>query len=470
MSKINKYLQRPEDVNPEVTASRYERFYLKENPFPAHPAVQKDSSDYRINGRIFEESIRSNELKKITENFLKVSQADLNHLRLGFLSDTSYIGRGNGKTAFLVNLVDKINEQFCLDISDKKNKCFAVYYSPKPGGATKTFSQFVKDIFYAIIEQDFINLSLATIYLNILYKQNKDIDLSSIVDDKSLIKCMLDKEWYETVGCSYESVFKELLQQNWFQNLPFIDASDYLFFSHYSMINQDSFLNYFNESDIECRIEFFFSSLIDLFLNSNFNGVYIFVDDFEKILNFQNAKQMRNFAFELRSSVFDGLCKNARIGFFNFFFVIHAGVHRLIKDAWNSSGMNNRVPLTENTQDRHVISFEKLTAEHTKSLLKKYLSEYRTEDKPEHPLFPFLESSIEIIGKRSEMNASKILRMSHNLIENAVMDDKVVQIDEDFINDFINKSNFEEIEDKIPSIDNIQSVDLQAKVSKRNGK
>ena len=64
--------------------------------------------------------------------------------------DTSYIGRGNGKSAFLVNLYNDINQDFGLDLSNNLNKCFAVLVSPELGGRTKTFSSFI-DRFFDVI-------------------------------------------------------------------------------------------------------------------------------------------------------------------------------------------------------------------------------------------------------------------------------------------------------------------------------
>ena len=139
-------LKRPKDKPSADNKGRYERFCLTENPFPTEP-VNKDSTDRRINGEIYESEIRTKELTLIKDAFLKKPQSDRNRLRLGYICDTSYIGRGNGKSAFLVNLAQSINDNYCLDISEDLNKCFAIYVVPEPGGRTKTFPSFVDLIF-----------------------------------------------------------------------------------------------------------------------------------------------------------------------------------------------------------------------------------------------------------------------------------------------------------------------------------
>ena len=124
---MSKLLQKPSAVNQRDVPGRFERFNLVENPFPSEPIVNKDSTDKRINGDIYEIEIRKKEYDQITNCFLKQSQSGPNHLRLGYIIDNVYIGRGNGKSAFLVNLQQEINRNYCLDISDGLNKCFAVY-------------------------------------------------------------------------------------------------------------------------------------------------------------------------------------------------------------------------------------------------------------------------------------------------------------------------------------------------------
>jgi hypothetical protein len=95
------------------------------------------------------------------------------------------------------------------------------------------------------------------------------------------------------------------------------------------------------------RLTFVFSHLVRLFQAADFNGAYLLVDDFERIPDFQSARQKRDFALELRSVLFDGLYLNARAGFFNFLLVLHAGVPRLISEAWQESGMETRSPISQ---------------------------------------------------------------------------------------------------------------------------
>src|SRR5579871_3885298 len=113
---MSKLFNKASSTVDENAKGRFERYFLTENPFPSNPYVNKDSSEKKFNGSIYEDAIRDAEYKKFENNFLKTSLSDPNHLRLGFIIDSSYIGRGNGKSAFLVNLTRKINENYALDL------------------------------------------------------------------------------------------------------------------------------------------------------------------------------------------------------------------------------------------------------------------------------------------------------------------------------------------------------------------
>ena len=145
------FFKKPKTVSVENLQNKYLRFGLTENPFPASPALNTDAEDRRINGNIFELEIRQKEFNQIKKEFLEPPQFDPNHRRLGYIMDTSYVGRGNGKSAFIVYLQEQINQDYCLDISKEQNKCFAIRVLPESGGRTKTFESFI-DIIKSILK------------------------------------------------------------------------------------------------------------------------------------------------------------------------------------------------------------------------------------------------------------------------------------------------------------------------------
>ncbi|MCI5136985.1 MAG: hypothetical protein D3922_00905, partial [Candidatus Electrothrix sp. AR1] len=215
MSRLHRKPKQQQNVGLET---KYQRFSLTENPFPTSP-VNKDSTDRRINGKIYEDHIRSKEYKEIETAYLKAAQADPSHLRLGYIWDSSYIGRGNGKSAFLVNLIDQINQEYCLDISEELNKCFAVYVAPEPGGRTKTFDSFVDLIFASIYSSGIIASSLATMRLDAISEIYPDTKIDE-EDEQRLISLLNSEKWLRDLGIEPHKLMEVILTNDYLQKIP----------------------------------------------------------------------------------------------------------------------------------------------------------------------------------------------------------------------------------------------------------
>ncbi len=436
MSKLRRKPKQQQNADLE---SKYQRFVLTENPFPTS-LINKDSTDRRINGKIYEADIRSKEYGKIETAFLKKPQADPSRLRLGYIQDTSYIGQGNGKSAFVVNLIDKINQEYCLDISNELNKCFAVYAAPEPGGRTKTFDSFVDLIFEAIYSSGIIASSLASMRLDAIATVYPNVNIEEEDDEQKLIASLNSEEWLREQGIESRKLMNVIWKNKFLQKVPDVFP---LFSSRHglldSSISAESFLTaYQNSNRGREKLDFVFSHLVQMFMASGFNGAYIFVDDFERVPDFQSGCQRGDFAVELRSVLLDGPYENARYGFFTMFLVLHAGIPALISEAWSSSGLDQRYPLFPKIVSPHLIPFEKLNHEHVSLLIKKYLDEYRSGPFSGDPLMPFTLDAINTIAEASEYNAAKILRTCSVLIEKSLADDRD-NIDEAFIRAEIKK-------------------------------
>ena len=451
-------LDRPESIDLDESLGRYEKFNLKENPFPSEPAVNMKSDDIRINGGIFEMEIRRDEFNRVLKNFIKVPQNDRTHYRLGYIVDTSYIGRGNGKSAFLINLANLINEQFCLDLSEKVNKCFGVCFSPQPGGRTKLFSAFVDQLFDSFITFNIFNISLMLLRLEAIQHIQPDLlQKLNINEYEKISMSMITEDWYTSNNIEFQEVDKKMKENH--PELLSLDIfrGNYLFSK---IVTQDDFIDFYvTLKKKEEKYQFIFTDLVRFFRIVGFNGGYIFVDDYERIPDFQSARQKKDFALELRSILYDGLFESAKTGFFVFFLVLHAGVSRLISESWSASGMDHRSPLEE-LSHKHIIPFNKLDSSHAALLLKKYISEYRIE-KTEDDLFPFTNEVVSTISEKSENNAAKILKSAYELLEKAVGETDVIIIDPDFEKKY--SSIYDRNVDDSEDFDSTKSIDLLEK-------
>lgn len=463
---MDKLLRRPKQQQPFISEGRYQKFCLTENPFPTEP-VNKDSNDRRINGDIYESDIRIKEYDQIKDAFLKQPQSNLNRLRLGYICDTSYIGRGNGKSAFLVNLMRNINQEYCLDISDGLNKCFALYVTPEPGGRTKTFTSFVELIFSSILQSKIIEVCLASLRMDAALKIYPNIDLATdFTDETELITCLNSETQLKQKGIEPSQLLDKILKNDFIQALPAdfpLAGSLKTLFKPF--VTAKEFETYFKGLKKGKEwIDFVFSHMVRLFMAAGFNGAYILVDDFERIPDFQSGRQRKDFAIELRSCLLDGPYVNAQYGFYTMLLVLHAGVPQLISEAWSSSGLGNRYPMSRKIESKHWIAFEKLSREHISKLLEKYLSTYRLEQARCDVLFPFTTDAISLIAEINENNAAGILSTCWNLLENAADDPECKNIDKDFVNVRIEGLKYDKV-DATPAIDDPKATDLMKKAT-----
>ncbi|MDR0865673.1 MAG: hypothetical protein LBO74_12185 [Candidatus Symbiothrix sp.] len=450
------------------TESRFEKYNLKENPFPATPFVNQGDSDKRYNGEIYEETIRSKELDLIEKNFLKIPQNNSNHIRIGYILDNSYVGRGNGKSTFALNLLKKINKNFCLDISEGANKCFGLYIVPEPSGRTRTFSNLLDLIIEAIIQSNVLNYSLAAIRLEaILELKLKNMDESELTDEETLIKVLNTLVWYNENGIKLKDIHEYYSKKIEFNMLssdnPLRKNRTSYDGTNLSIVTSNSLYLYYKsfKKDSE-KINFIFNDLVNIFLMAGFNGSYIIIDDFERIPDFQSDRQKRDFAIELRTSFFDGSFQNAKIGFYNLILMLHAGVPRLIQKAWGDSGMDQRSPISSVTHSTsHIISFDKLNDNYVTLLIKKYLSEYRIN--PEDSISPFTSDALKKMGEYCEYNAAKILTLANNLIEHSLSGD-IKEIDKELVEKMLQITPIE-TEGKTSIIEE-KSEDLLSKAAK----
>jgi len=471
MSKI--FRKASEPLSADFINRKFEKYGLSENPFPITPYVNQDSPEKKYNGSIYDDSIREDEFEKIKTNFLNISQNEADHLRLGFIIDKSFIGRGNGKSSFLLHLYKAVNSDYCLDISNGVNKCFAIYFSPDGGGAIKSFDKFVDNFFQAICKKQIINEALAILRYEAIEELNDWKKPSEVakLDESEIVERLNDTLWLSNNTKSFRSVIaKQIFKKPLLAALPAeFPLKKELAGSKLS--NQDSFIEYYSTlRKDKAKLDFVFDHLVALFISAGFNGSYVLVDDFEKIPDFQSSNQKKDFATQLRTVLFDGGYLNSRIGFYNFILALHAGVPRLMAEPWSLAGMEQRVPMSSALEQKHIIDFGKLENKHAITLLKKYLSEFRKPGYKGKELSPFDEASIILLANTSEMNISKILKNSNQILE-AADNEKISQIDTDYVNSFFSKKNESkqlEAEEKI--INNSEKVDLLKKIDQGNKK
>ena len=445
---MNKLIRKPKSESGVRTSNIFERFNLKENPFPYNPFIEPISDDAKRNGTIFSREIRKRELEQFYDTFLTIPLNE-DHDRIGYLLESSFTGRGNGKSAFLVHLAREINADYGLRTSNELNKTFAIYLKAKSGGENSKFWQVTKDILEDICNRGIIEDCLLVIRYKVL-EQNGWLEKveKELVAEEDFVK-LNDNTWLTNRidFPIFHAKFKGKLRDFGIDDLLLKEIS-------YRSDQASSKIKIMLESKPDSWLKkevnnILFDNLVRIFVLADFNGAYILIDEFEKIAEFQKPNERIEFAHELRQKILESSQESGLGDFFMYILTMHPGTQRLILEAWERSGINARSPLPSEdiVKQNHVILFDDIKKSDIKHLLAVYLSFYRIDESnsAKSEIYPFTMDAINLISELVKFNAAKILKFSHLLIRKLAKSDAEI-IDQDFVTRFISSEKSNPIE------------------------
>ncbi len=412
---LSKYTRTPQALPP--VNDGYLPFNLTDNPFPYDPFVEPDSENVRVNGTIYNERIKSKEIGRIRSMFLS-QRIDGNHKRLGYLVDSSYTGRGNGKSAFLVHLLKEINTDYGEKISDSQNKVFGVYVKPKSGGHSVKYWQFCEDVLRQLIKTGCIKDALIAIFLKkVLASKGIKEGFEAMLEAEG-IDLLFDQNRVEEFGVSLTNI-KEVLRTELGERGIERDWATKLAYN--PLAAETNIIKDVCEQNDAWKkryiMSFLFDQIVRLMVQADFNGGYILLDEFEKIAEYQKLAERNDFANGLRENLYDGGTQSAVQGFFMTIIAMHPGTPNLVSDAWEKSGLNARAPLPigKGEEEPHILLFHNVGTEDAKELMQVYLDHFRLsgDDSNKLGLYPFDDRSIAHIATLSDFNIAKMLRFAH---------------------------------------------------------
>lgn len=437
---MNKFTRKAQ-TNPKEFKDLFERFNLKENPFPYNPFIEPESSDPKRNGSIFDQRIRNKEFGKFIANFVETPLTG-DHNRVGYLLESSFAGRGNGKSALLVNLQNSINQDYADSCSKGLNKAFAVYLKAKSGGLDTKFWQISENILMEICKRKVLEDCLITLRYEILIELNQIKLLGDLKTDQDFLQ-LLDNAELTKKGVNFSDLHSELKRKLIDTG---INAELAASIAHKSNLASDAVAKFVRDQGDAWKKrdlnKFLFDQLVRIFLYAGYNGCYVLLDEFEKIVDYQKPSERIEFAYDVRQNLLEGNYQGALKGFFILILTMHPGTQRLILEAWEKAGINARSPLpSEDTlESPHVIKFDDIRKQDTRSLIEIYLNYYRIDssDKFKIGIYPFDDDAINIVAEVSKYNAAKILKFC-NLAITELANSAKEKIDQAFISDLLNK-------------------------------
>lgn len=391
--------------------NQYRKFGFLQNPFPANPSVVPYSDDPRVNGSIFLESIRQEEINAFRDHIVNSEN------QIGLMMDyAAYKGRGIGKTAFLNYMKKSINKDLGDEMSNGNSVIYAVYVAPSADNRNRTLSQVAHSIFTSMHKEGLF----LTVFcrLRALSGLLDDV-IDDTISESNYEETIANDSWLIEKGIDVTAVNSFVCKELAKAGLADDDVS--LFSGTYSR-----FMEMLNDNPSEFfwkkeGLVFLFEKVEKLLKAAMFTNCIILLDEAEKMIQYQNFNERRAFCENLRTYFVDGNNSNAIDGFFKILLTIHPNSQELLMPHWAAAGLDRFCSLGGNTSSENTIFFKPLKNEPKviRELAEIYLKASRV-DKNDNSITPFTQEAIDYTMEKSTYILGKFLKYLYLLIEKAV--------------------------------------------------
>lgn len=399
---------------PKVTIeqeNQYKKLGFVQNPFPANPSVVPYSDDSRVNGSIFLESIRQEEINAFRNHIVNSQN------QIGLMMDyAAYKGRGIGKTAFLNYMKKSINKDLGEDMSDGNSVIYAVYVAPSADNRNRTLSQVAHSIFSAMHKEG--------LFLTVFCRLRALSGLLDDIIDDSITESnyettIANDTWLRDKGVDVSAINSFVSKK--LSDAGLIDEEISLFSGNYSRF-MDALKD--NPSETFWRkdgLVFLFGKVERLLKAALFTNCIILLDEAEKMIQYQNFNERRAFCENLRTYFVDGNNSNAIDGFFKILLTIHPNSQELLMPHWAAAGLDRFCSLGGNTSSENTIFFKPMSnePEMISALAEIYLKSSRI-NKDDTSISPFTQEAIDYAMEKSAFIPGKFLKYLYILIEKAI--------------------------------------------------
>lgn len=407
----NKLLRKPRKT--EVgDNNKYEFLGFTQNPFPNEPAVKPYSADPRVNGSIFLEKIREEEIKDFKEHIVNAPN------KIGLLMDyAAYKGRGIGKTAFLNHMKNSINSDLGENLSNGESVLYAVYVSPSADKKNRSLSDIAHSIFTSMHKEGLF----LTVFcrLRALSGLLDDV-IDETVDESNYEDTIANDNWLNERGVDVSGVnafvMNEMVKAGLTDDVSNIFGGNY---QSFKTLLED------NRNELFWRkqgLTFLFDNIEKLLKAAMFTNCIILLDEAEKMIQYQSSNERRALCDNLRYFFIDGSCSNAIDGFFKIVLTIHPNSQELLMPHWAAAGLDRFCSLGGDTSSENSIFFKPMSNDSMmiNELAEIYLQKSRI-DPSDNSISPFTQEAISYAMEKSDRIPGKFLKMLYLMIEKAVL-------------------------------------------------
>lgn len=405
----NNLFRKPKKV--EEVENKYQFLGFTQNPFPSEPAVKPYSTDSRVNGSIFLDKIREEEIKDFKKHIVNASN------KIGLLMDyAAYKGRGIGKTAFLNHMKNSINTDLGNKISNGDSVLYAVYVSPSADKQNRSLSDVAHSIFTSMHKEGlFLTVFCRLRALSGLL----DEVIDETVNESNYEDTIANDSWLKERGVDVQGVnsfvMDKLVEAGISDNVSSLFGGSY---QSYKLLLEDNKNEYFWK---KTGLQYLFGNIEKLLKAALFTNCIILLDEAEKMIQYQSSNERRALCDDLRYYFIDGSCSNAIDGFFKIVLTIHPNSQELLMPHWAAAGLDRFCSLGGDISSENTIFFKPMSNDvmMINELAEIYLKESRI-DTNDNSINPFTQEAINYAMEKSDRIPGRFLRMLYLMIEKAV--------------------------------------------------
>lgn len=411
--------------------NHYKKLGFLQNPFPANPSVIPYSDDARVNGSIFLESIRQEEINAFHDHIVNSDN------QIGLMMDyAAYKGRGIGKTAFLNYMKKSINKDLGDEMSNGNSVIYAVYVAPSADNRNRTLSQVAHSIFTSMHKEGLF----LTVFcrLRALSGLLDDV-IDDTISESDYEKTIADDSWLCERGVDVSAVnafvSKELVKVGLAdEEVPLFSGTYHRFME----MLKDNPSEFFWKKE---GLVFLFEKVEKLLKAAMFTNCIILLDEAEKMIQYQNFMERRAFCENLRTYFIDGNNSNAIDGFFKILLTIHPNSQELLMPHWAAAGLDRFCSLGGNTSSENTIFFKPMSNEPDmiRALAEIYLKASRI-NKKDDSIAPFTQEAIDYTMEKSAYIPGKFLKYLYILVEKAIKNNWI-NIDKSEVAEVLDEGN-----------------------------
>lgn len=343
---------------PAQSENPYARYGLTQNPFPTAPTIVPGSDDPRNNGAIYRPELRAAEQRRFEELLIPGAIRPEQRPFALLMDRAAGVGRGIGKSAFLLHQRDRIMADLGETVSGGAAVLVAAYVIPDVGGRTRKFWQFTRQIAHALNGGQCIAWALWRLRGEHLAVMGTDL---AEVDLADLGVTLGDDRWLLRQGVDVTGVLRPQLERALSEQGISEEVAQALAAAGTPADVAHHLLRHWGDTRWRTQGDHFvFNELPRLFHAAGITRAIILVDEVERIVGPQNSQERRAFVDDLRRCFVDGPFESVYTHCYRVLLTLHPYLQELWTPHWNAAGLERVCPLSGPLVPDYTVYFEPL--------------------------------------------------------------------------------------------------------------